>query len=202
MKITSASFDKSAASAGQYPPAELPEIAFAGRSNVGKSSLINTLLNRRHLVKTGSTPGKTRLINFFIINNAFSFVDLPGYGYAKVPASEREKWGKMVETYLSTRSTLRGVVILQDIRRMPGEEEIQLLDYLGHHRLPVIMVLTKADKFSRNKQITQARRIRQTLEMEEDETLCFSAKSRQGTDILWEMITSLLDMQDRDRTEK
>lgn len=202
MKITSASFDKSAAAAGQYPPAELPEIAFAGRSNVGKSSLINTLLNRRHLVKTGSTPGKTRLINFFIINNAFSFVDLPGYGYAKVPASEREKWGKMVETYLSTRPTLRGVVVLQDIRRMPGEEETQLLDYLGHHRIPAIMVLTKADKFSRNKQITQARRIRQTLELEEDETLCFSAKSRQGTDILWEMITSLLDMQDRDRTEK
>lgn len=202
MKITSASFDKSAAAAGQYPPAELPEIAFAGRSNVGKSSLINTLLNRRHLVKTGSTPGKTRLINFFIINNAFSFVDLPGYGYAKVPASEREKWGKMVETYLSTRPTLRGVVVLQDIRRMPGEEETQLLDYLGHHRIPAIMVLTKADKFSRNKQITQARRIRQTLELEEDETLCFSAKSRQGTDILWEMITSLLEMQDRDRTEK
>ncbi|MFW6082321.1 MAG: ribosome biogenesis GTP-binding protein YihA/YsxC [Desulfosalsimonas sp.] len=200
MKITSAAFDKSAAAAGQYPPAELPEIAFAGRSNVGKSSLINTLLNRRHLVKTSATPGKTRLINFFVINKAFSFVDLPGYGYAKVPASEREKWGRMVETYLSTRPTLRGVVVLQDIRRMPGEEESQLLDYLGHYRIPAVMVLTKADKFSRSKQITHARRIRQSLGLEEDETLCFSAKSRQGTEALWEMIARLLDMKDREYT--
>ncbi|MCF8024922.1 MAG: ribosome biogenesis GTP-binding protein YihA/YsxC [Desulfobacteraceae bacterium] len=201
MKITSATFDKSAAAPGQYPPAGLAEIAFAGRSNVGKSSLINTLVNRKHLVKTGGTPGKTRLINFFIINNAFSFVDLPGYGYAKVSASEREKWGKMVETYLRTRSTLKGAVVLQDIRRMPGEQETELLDFLGHFQIPAIMVLTKADKFSKNKQIAQARRIQQALDLETDETLCFSAKSRQGTDALWEMIAGLLDLQSREPTE-
>ena len=198
MKIKSATFDKSAARAEQYPPAVLPEIAFAGRSNVGKSSLINTLLNRKHLVKTSGTPGKTRLINFFIINNAFSFVDLPGYGYARVPASERKQWGKMIETYLRTRPTLKGAVVLQDIRRMPGQEENELLDFLGHYNLPAIFVLTKADKFSNNKQATQARKIRQEMGLETDEIVCFSAKSRQGVDTLWEMIAGLLDPETAD----
>lgn len=202
MKITAATFEKSAAAPDQYPPAGLPEIAFAGRSNVGKSSLINSLVNRRHLVKTGGTPGKTRLINFFIINNTFSFVDLPGYGYARVSASERGKWGKMVETYLKTRPTLRGVVVLQDIRRMPGAEEIQLLDFLCHFRISAIMVLTKADKLSRNKQINQERRIQQALDLESDETLCFSAKSKLGIEALWEMIISLLDLQNQESFEK
>ncbi len=197
MKITSATFDRSAASPGQYPEAVLPEIAFAGRSNVGKSSLINTLLNRKHLVKTSATPGKTRLINFFVVNEKFSFVDLPGYGYARVPAAERKKWGKMVETYLSTRSTLRGVVMIQDIRRMPGREEEQLLDFLGHFRIPAIMVLTKADKFSRSKQIAQTRQIRSALSLQADETLCFSAKSRQGAEPLWDMIARLLGLQNQ-----
>ncbi|MCF8028793.1 MAG: ribosome biogenesis GTP-binding protein YihA/YsxC [Desulfobacteraceae bacterium] len=193
MKIKSATFEKSAARADQYPPAALPEIAFAGRSNVGKSSLINTLLNRKHLVKTSGTPGKTRLINFFIINSAFSFVDLPGYGYARVPASERKHWGKMIETYLRTRPTLKGAVVLQDIRRMPGEEENELLDFLGHYNLPAIFVLTKADKFSNNKQTARARKIREAMGLEADEVVCFSAKSRQGVDTLWEMIAGLLE---------
>lgn len=192
MKIQSAIFEKSAAKPEDYPAAALPEIAFAGRSNVGKSSLINTLVNRRNLVKTSATPGKTRLINFFPVNGAFCFVDLPGYGYARVPGKERMKWGPMIETYLGTRPTLKGVVLLQDIRRMPGLQEHQLLDYLAHLGLPVIFVLTKSDKLSRNKQIVQARLIRRELGLAEDETVCFSAKTRQGAEVLWDMIGRLL----------
>ncbi|MFW6284694.1 MAG: ribosome biogenesis GTP-binding protein YihA/YsxC [Desulfosalsimonas sp.] len=192
MKIISAAFETSAAKPGQYPEAVLPEIAFAGRSNVGKSSLINTLLNRRHLVKTSSTPGKTRLINFFVINNAFYFVDLPGYGYARVSQAERKKWGPMVETYLSSRPTLRAVALLQDIRRMPGSEEIQLLEFLEHLHLPVLVIFTKADKFSKSKQAAQARQIRGHLKLKENETVLFSAKTRQGTDEIHQIIGELL----------
>lgn len=192
MKITSATFETSATAPDQYPAAAMPEIAFAGRSNVGKSSLINTLVNRRHLVKTSSTPGKTRLINFFTINNSFYFVDLPGYGYAKVSIKERKKWGPMIEAYLSARSTLKGVVLLQDIRRMPGSEEIQLLGFLEDMSIPIIVVLTKADKFSRNKQTTQGRLIRRQLHLKDDEVVFFSSKNRQGVDVLWDMIQGLV----------
>ena len=128
MIIKSAKFVKSAAKSSQYPPAILPEIAFAGRSNVGKSSLINILINRKHLVKTSSTPGRTQLINFFVINETFSFVDLPGYGYARVPKSVKKNWGPMIETYFSTRETLKGVVFIMDIRRMPDQKELNLID--------------------------------------------------------------------------
>jgi GTP-binding protein len=192
LKITSATFETSATAPDQYPAAAMPEIAFAGRSNVGKSSLINTLVNRRHLVKTSATPGKTRLINFFTINNSFYFVDLPGYGYAKVSIKERKKWGPMVESYLSSRSTLKGVVLLQDIRRMPGSEEVQLLEFLEDMSIPIIVVLTKADKFSRNKQTTQGRLIRRQLHLKEDKVVFFSSKNRQGVDVLWDMIQRLV----------
>ena len=131
MIIKSAEFVTSAVKPSQYPPELLPEMAFSGRSNVGKSSLINKLVNRRHLVKTSRTPGRTQLINFFDINEAFTFVDLPGYGYAKVPAAVQKKWGPMIETYLSGRKTLRGVVSLMDIRRQPGVEERNLADWLA-----------------------------------------------------------------------
>ena len=121
MHIKSAEFVTSAVKPSHYPPAALPEIAFAGRSNVGKSSLINTLVNRKKLVKTSSTPGRTQLINFFDINSHMVFVDLPGYGYAKVPAFVKKTWGPMIETYLSTRETLAGIVLIMDIRRIPKE---------------------------------------------------------------------------------
>ena len=138
MKITSAEFVTSATKPSQYPPEGLPEIAFAGRSNVGKSSLINVLVNRKRLVKTSSTPGRTQLVNFFDINDSINFVDLPGYGYAKVPASVRKKWGPMIETYLSGRNTLKGVVVIMDIRRTPREEEQNLIDWLGHYSIASI----------------------------------------------------------------
>ena len=191
MKISSAEFVTSAAKADQYPPAALPEIAFAGRSNVGKSSLINTLVNRKHLVKTSSTPGKTRLLNFFLINNRVQFVDLPGFGYAKVSVSERESWRPMVGTYLTGRPTLKGVVLLFDLRREPGREERDLIDFLHHHHIPCIPVLTKADKFSRSRQLVQARNIGRDIEIAASELICFSAKNRQGRDLLWRQINVL-----------
>lgn len=193
MKIKSAKFVTSATKPAQYPAAELPEIAFAGRSNVGKSSLINTLLNRKHLVKTGSTPGRTQLINFFNINDSVGFVDLPGYGYARVPLSVRKKWGPMIETFLSKRETLKGIVVIMDIRRTPGTEECDLLQWLEHFNIARILVITKADKLSKNKQSKQVSTIIQTLGVDRDEVILFSAKTRLGRDALWDAILALIN---------
>jgi GTP-binding protein len=194
MIITSAQFVKSAVTPAQYPPADLPEIAFTGRSNVGKSSLINTLVNRKHLVKTSSTPGRTQLINFFIVNRAFSFVDLPGFGYAKVPAAVRRSWGPMVETYLSTRKTLKGVVLIMDLRRIPGIQELNFIEWLRVRTIPEILVLTKSDKLSKNKQITQKKSIADALGVSKEQPILFSAKSRMGKDDLWDALEGLIDI--------
>ena len=174
MKIISAEFITSATKPSQYPPARLPEIAFAGRSNVGKSSLINTLVNRKHLVKTSSTPGRTRLINFFEINQRIGFVDLPGYGYAKVPESVKKTWGPMIETYLSTRKALKGVVVILDIRRTPRQAELNLLSWLQHYSIAGILVLTKTDKLSKNKQAQKHNLIAEVLEIDKDDFILFS----------------------------
>jgi GTP-binding protein len=194
MFITSAVFVKSAAKPSQYPPAILPEIAFAGRSNVGKSSLINTLIERKRLVKTSSTPGRTRLINFFNINHNITFVDIPGYGYAKVPDSVRKSWGPMIETYLSTRPTLNGVVFILDIRRTPGPAELNLLDWLNHHRIPFVLVLTKSDKLSKAKQKLRKGLIARALFVNDGDLILFSAKSRQGKEAVWRAIMALLNL--------
>ena len=192
MNITSAEFIKSAVKPSQYPPADLPEIAFAGRSNVGKSSLINKLLNRRRLVKTSSTPGRTQLINFFSINENFTFVDLPGFGYAKVPLHIRKTWGPMVETYLSSRKTLKGVVLIMDIRRIPREGERDLINWLNHYRLASILVLTKIDKLSKTKQGKQRKENAESLSLEDSDFILFSAKSGFGKEVLWPAIEKLL----------
>lgn len=194
MIIKSAEFIKSAVKPSQYPTADPPEIAFAGRSNVGKSSLINKLLNRRNLVKTSSTPGRTQLINFFLINEDFSFVDLPGYGYAKVPAGIQKKWGPMVETYLLSRNTLKGVVLVLDIRRMPRAEERDLIDWLNYHRITSVMVLTKTDKLSKTKQMKQKKEIARSLNVADSDLLFFSAKSGLGKEALWSAIEMLLSI--------
>ncbi|MDL1964183.1 MAG: ribosome biogenesis GTP-binding protein YihA/YsxC, partial [Deltaproteobacteria bacterium] len=170
----------------------LPEIAFAGRSNVGKSSLINTLINRKRLVKTSSTPGRTQLINFFLINKELSFVDLPGYGYAKVPASVQKNWGPMIETYLTFRKTLKGVVLIMDIRRIPGKYELDIMDWLYHYNIPAVLVLTKADKLSKTKQINQHLLISKALSIDMNYLILFSAKSRQGKNDVWNAVERLL----------
>ncbi|NOY70468.1 MAG: YihA family ribosome biogenesis GTP-binding protein [Deltaproteobacteria bacterium] len=192
MLIKAAQFVTSAVTPSQYPEADFPEIAFAGRSNVGKSSLINRLLNRKKLVKTSSTPGKTRLINFFLVNGSFYFVDLPGFGYAKVSAAERKKWRPMVETYLNTRPTLQAVVLLLDIRRTPGEMEHDLIAFLSKKGIPVLPVLTKCDKFSKSRQAVQAKAICAALSIAKEIAILFSAKTGQGRDLLWERIEYLI----------
>ena len=191
MIIKSAEFITSAVKTSQYPPEVLPEIAFAGRSNVGKSSLINTLVNRKHLVKTSATPGRTQLINFFDINKNLTFVDLPGYGYARVPAAVRKKWGPMIETYLSTRQTLKGVVIIMDNRRLPREEEQNLIHWLAHYSIASILVLTKTDKLSKTKLIKQQAAIIKALAVAKEDVILFSAKTRRGKDAVWDAILSL-----------
>ena len=192
MIIKSAEFVTSAVKPSQYPPADMPEIAFAGRSNVGKSSLINTLVNRKRLVKTSTTPGRTQLVNFFAINRAVTFVDLPGYGYARVPLPIKKTWGPMVETYLKGRENLKGVVLLMDIRRLPREEEKTLIGWLRHYNIPPVLVLTKADKFSKSRQVQQRSEIADILGVDVDSLIPFSAKSRQGRNAVWDAIEGLL----------
>lgn len=193
MNIVSAEFIKSAVKPSHCPHSDCAEIAFAGRSNVGKSSLINTLVNRKRLVKTGSTPGRTQLINFFLINAAFHFVDLPGYGYAKVPARIRKAWGPMVETYLQQRQQLAAVVLLFDVRRAPGTAEINFLDWLQQYAIPTVPVITKADKLSKNKRQQQRRKIAQGIGCDYNDLILFSAKSRLGKNSLLDEIEHLLD---------
>ncbi len=163
MKIHSAEFLLSASTTRQFPAATLPEIAFAGRSNVGKSTLINSLLNRKKLVKTSATPGKTQLINFFKINDQFYFVDLPGYGYAKVPESVRRKWQNLVEAYLSERETLRNVVLIIDCRHIPTVQDRQLLDWLEYYQRPSLIVASKIDKLKRGQVQKHLQKIKHDL---------------------------------------
>jgi GTP-binding protein len=195
MIIKSAEFIKSAVNPSHYPPEALPEIAFAGRSNVGKSSLINCLVNRKHLVKTSSTPGRTQLLNFFNINEEMVFVDLPGYGYAKVPVEIRKTWGPMIEKYLAGRKTLAGVTLILDIRRDPADDEHNLIGWLNHQHIPLILVLTKADKLSKSNQKNRVSAIQENLPQKTGELICFSAKTRQGKDKVWETILEMIKNQ-------
>jgi GTP-binding protein len=189
MKIISAEFILSAREPAHYPPALLPEIAFAGRSNVGKSSLINTLLKRKGLARTSNTPGRTQEINFFSVNNRIGFIDLPGYGYAKVPEKIRQNWGPMIETYLGDRETLRLVVLILDIRRDPSAEDHQLIDWLQCYCLPFLIVLTKADKVTRNERGERQRRIGADLALPpETPLILFSTKTGEGKDLIWREI--------------
>ena len=191
MKITQAKFIKSAVTLDQCPSPDLPEICFTGRSNVGKSSLINGLCNHNRLAKTSNQPGKTRLLNFFLINNGlFYLVDLPGYGYARVSQSERKIWDHNIQEYLLERSTLSLIIQLIDSRHEPTELDKDLTFWMASNQLPFAIILTKADKLSKNKQrMSLARVRRQLLEMNIDVPLLLtSSETRKGLDELTELI--------------
>lgn len=187
MKITSAEFVASAWKPFDFPKDPFPEVAFAGKSNVGKSSLINVLLNRKKLVKTSSTPGKTQSINFFRVNNNIMFVDLPGYGFAKVPLAVRKKWKPLVEGYLINRKDLKMVVLILDVRREPSREDKDLLRWFDLYHIPAVVVLSKVDKLSKTKLKKQIEIIKKSLP-KGNEIIPFSAITREGKEDVWEQI--------------
>ena len=176
----------SATNKSHYPQDDIPEIAMAGRSNVGKSSFINGILNRKNLARTSSKPGKTQLLNFFDIDGQLRFVDVPGYGYAKVSKKEREKWGKMIEEYLTTRENLKAVVSLVDIRHEPSEDDLMMYEFLKHYNIPTLVIATKADKIPRGKWQQHEKVAKETLRLiSDDELIIFSAETGQGKDEAW-----------------
>ncbi len=194
LKISKSEIIAVAVKPAQYPPDNMVEIAFAGRSNVGKSSLLNLLTGRKKLAKVSGSPGKTRTINFYQINDAFRIVDLPGYGYAKVSKNVSEDWGRMMEQYLSGREGLVKVVQLVDVRHEPTRQDIQMYDYLRHYGLDGIVVATKADKVSRNQLSKNLSVIRKALKLsQEDQVIPVSALKRTGQDQLLAEIEKLLE---------
>jgi GTP-binding protein len=189
MRITSAEFITSAVTLAQYPADVGPEIAFVGRSNVGTSSLINSLLHRRGLAKTSSTPGKTRMINFFRVNGKLGFVDLPGYGFAHVSRTERANWGPMVEQYFRTRQQLRGVVHLIDVRHAPTSDDRQTRAWLLQWNCPLLVVATKVDKISRTQRPSHVKQIAEALGLDaEGPMILFSALTGEGREKIWQWI--------------
>lgn len=185
-------FIKSAKEPHQYPITEYPEIAFAGRSNVGKSSMINTILGTKNLVKVGKTPGKTRLVNFFLIQDSFMLVDLPGYGYAKVSKEEKKVWGETIENYLTERQQLIACVLIMDIRRDPNEDDLGMLFWFNHYSIRTIIALTKCDKLSNNQNASRLAAISKQLNLSKDHFVMFSSLTGKGKDEIWERISEVL----------
>ena len=193
MKIISAEFVKSATKPSEYPQGNFPEVAFAGKSNVGKSSLINALVNRKNLAKTSSSPGRTQIINFFLVNGKISLVDLPGYGYSKVSLQVRKNWKPMVESYLQTRKEIRLVVLILDARRGVSPDDLALLDWLDYHKIPSLVVLTKADKLSQIERARQKRALAENSLLAEKSQAFFSAVTGEGREEVWKMIQEAFD---------
>lgn len=193
MKVKSADIVISAVKPEQYPEQDLPEFALAGRSNVGKSSFINKILNRKSLARTSSKPGKTQTLNFYLINEEFHFVDVPGYGYAKVSKTERAAWGKMIETYLTKREQLRAVVLIVDLRHPPTKDDVTMYQFLKHYDLPCIIINTKADKVSKSKWQKHIKITRETLELDpNDEIILFSSETGYGKEQVWAKLQSFM----------
>ena len=194
MKVVSAEFIKSATTKEQWPALGLDEIAFAGRSNVGKSSLINSLTGRKGLVKVSKTPGKTQLLNFFVINGKLAFVDMPGYGFANVPASVRQGWGTMVDTYLRLSPALKGVAALIDIRRTPNDDDLNLLEWMTSYNVPYVLVFTKADKVPktrRHRMVKDSLAAIAGLDATMAGHLLYSAHTGEGRNELWAAINRM-----------
>ena len=197
MKINKSDLETVAVKPSQYPAPDLREIAFAGRSNVGKSSLLNLLTGRRKLARVSGSPGKTRTINFYIINDAFRIVDLPGDGYAKVAKSVSAGWGEMMERYLQNRENLVKVVQLVDIRHAPSKQDVEMYEYLRHYGLDGLVVATKADKISRNQMAKQMKLIKQTLGLSsEDVVIPVSALKKTGYQELLDEMEKILEAQE------
>jgi GTP-binding protein len=178
---------------GWRPDSSLPEIAFAGRSNVGKSSLLNTLVRRKSFARVSRTPGRTREINFFRINNAFVLVDLPGYGYARISKEQKAEWRPLIESYLRRTSQLRGIVLLLDIRREPSDDDRAMLDFLAEMEVPTIVAVTKADKLSKKAAGERAAEIAGALSLDSEQVILFSAHSGAGRVELLEAILDLAE---------
>jgi GTP-binding protein len=194
MRVTCADFITSATEPKGYPPPGPAEIAFAGRSNVGKSSLINSLIARKGLVKVSKTPGKTQLLNFFDLNKgAMTFVDMPGYGFARAPLSVKRSWGKMVDTYLKKRETLKGVICLLDCRRTPNEDDRALMEWLVHGKTPFIIVITKIDKVAKTHRPREIKKVMASISdlVGEVTPLLFSSHTGEGKRELWQVIEEL-----------
>jgi GTP-binding protein len=191
MKVSQVNFVTSVYSLKALPKPGLPEIAFSGRSNVGKSSLINVLLGKKNFAKTSSTPGRTQSINFMEINGACYFVDLPGYGYAQVPLAVRKKWGPLIEGYLLSRSSLRLLILLVDVRREPGEEEVLFGEWLHEHKIPFMIVMTKIDKVTKNSRLASLHLWEQRLACQ-GRIIPFSAITGEEKHTIWKNIEGAL----------
>lgn len=192
MKVNRAEFIISAVSPKQYPMTNLPEIALAGRSNVGKSTFINTMTNRKKLARTSSKPGKTQTLNYYLIEDKFYFVDVPGYGYAKVSKTERAKWGEMLETYFTQRETLCAAICVVDFRHPPTKDDVQMYNFLKYFGIPIMVLATKADKIPKSKWNKHEKIVRETLELDAEDTLVvFSSETGAGADAAWKYIESV-----------
>ena len=193
MEVRNVSLEAVAVSKNQYPESGLPEVSFVGRSNVGKSSLINTMINRKALARTSKAPGKTRTINFYNVENLLYFVDLPGYGYAKISRSESEKWGAMIEGYLKNREQLKAIMMLVDIRHEPSANDKMMYEWLKHYEFPVVIVATKVDKIGKTKRDKYYSVIRKALGLKQEDLLIgFSSETKDGKEKLWATIEEML----------
>ena len=195
MKINTVEMTVSAVRRSQYPVDDKPEFMLVGRSNVGKSSFINTIIHRKNFARTSARPGKTQTLNFYIVNEEFYLVDVPGYGYAAVNREQQKKFGMMIEDYIKNRSQLRTVFMLIDFRHKPSEDDVLMYNFLKHFEIPVILVATKIDKVSKNMREKQKKLIKDTIELQGDDTLVlFSCTSKEGKTEVQDMIEKLISI--------